>query len=110
MPVYKHVGFMKWLGISPLGCFKGVVQTEPMVTFEHIIIIFDSTFEGFFNPVAAAPNNLTGALFSNLVPKLDPFGHSVAALPKATTMMIVVIVVGTMTETADVVMRTGGVT
>ena len=25
MPFYKHVGFMKWLGISPLGCFKGVI-------------------------------------------------------------------------------------
>ena len=28
MPFYKHVGFMKWQGISPLGCFKGASNTE----------------------------------------------------------------------------------
>ncbi len=27
MPFYRHVGFMKWAGMSSLGCFKGVSRT-----------------------------------------------------------------------------------
>ena len=31
MPFSRHVGFMKWLGMSPLGCFKGGTNTETTV-------------------------------------------------------------------------------
>ena len=28
MPFYRHVGFMKWAGISSLGCFKGDLKDD----------------------------------------------------------------------------------
>ena len=39
MPFYKHVGFIKWLGISPLGCFKGDVLGD-IVIYNQLVFSY----------------------------------------------------------------------